>query len=206
MNPALLTLNIVTGGNVKKQISLVLATMAVVLALPFMAVVSMGSGVLMFLNGVPDAKAAETQGFYMGGPVPGDTYAWGNCTYWSFAMRLWAGAPIPTTWGNANTWDDRAEADDYIVNRTPMIGAVYQTDEGEWGHVAYVTKVDSKTGDWTISEMNNLGLNMVNTRTFAKDSAVYYKFIHNKKGASLWTPQDISLGSQYTGLTSSTPQ
>jgi surface antigen len=206
MNAALLTLNVVTGGNVKKQISLVLATMAVVLALPFMAVVSMGSGVLMFLNGVPDAKAAETQGFYMGGPVPGNTYAWGNCTYWSFAMRLWAGAPIPTTWGNANTWDDRAEADGYIVNRTPMVGAVYQTDEGFWGHVAYVIKVDGKTGDWTISEMNNLGLNMVNTRTFSKESAVYYKFIHNKKGATPWTPQDISLGSQYTGQTSSTPQ
>lgn len=206
MNPALLTLNIVTGGNMKKQISLVLATMAVVLALPFMAVVSMGSGVLNFLNGVPDAKAAETQGFYMGGPVPGDTYAWGNCTYWAFAMRLWAGAPIPTTWGNANTWDDGAIADGYIVNHTPMVGAVYQTDEGFWGHVAYVVKVDSKTGDWTISEMNNLGLNMVNTRTFSKDSAVYYTFIHNKKGASPWNPTDISLGSQYTGQTSSIPR
>lgn len=206
MNPALLTLNIVTGGNMKKQLSLVLATMAVVLALPFMAVVSMGSEVLSFLNGVPDAKAAETQGFYMGGPVPGDTYAWGNCTYWSFAMRLWAGAPIPTSWGNANTWDDRAKADGYIVNHTPMVGAVYQTDAGEYGHVAYVIKVDSKTGDWTISEMNNLGLNMVNTRTFSKESAVYYNFIHHKKGADPWTPSLISLPSQYTGNSTSLPR
>ncbi len=206
MNPALLTLHVVTGGDMKKQIGLVLATMVVILSLPFMAVMSMGSDVLSFLNGVPDTKAAETQGFYMGGPVPGDTYAWGNCTYWAFAMRLWAGAPIPTTWGNANTWDDRAEADGYIVNHEPMAGAVYQTDAGQWGHVAYVIKVDAKTGDWTISEMNNLGLNIVNTRTFAKDSAFYYKFIHNKKGAQSWIPQDISLGSQYTGQSSSTPR
>ena len=206
MNAGLLALSVVTGGNLKKQVALVFATMTIIVALPFAAVFSMGGSVLTFLSGVPSIAAAESQGFYTGGPIEGNTYAWGNCTYWAFAMRLWAGAPIPTSWGNANTWDDRAEADGYIVNRTPMVGAVYQTDEGKWGHVAYVIKVDSKTGDWTISEMNNLGLNMVNTRTFSKDSAIYYKFIHNKKGATPWTPQDISLGSQYTGLTSSTPR
>lgn len=205
MNPALV-LTLVSGGSMKKQISLVLATMAVIVALPVMAVFSMGSSVVQFLAGTPSAEAAESQGFYMGGPVEGDTYEWGNCTYWSFAMRLWAGIPIPTTWGNANTWDDRAILDGYAVNHTPQAGAVFQTDEGEWGHVAYVKAVDDKTGQWTISEMNAPGLNMVGTRTFAKDSAQYYTFIHGKKGATLWTPQDISLGSQYTGLTSSTPR
>lgn len=166
----------------------------------------MGSEVLAFLSGTPSAEAAETQGFYMGGAVPGDTYAWGNCTYWAFAMRLWAGYPIPTTWGNANTWDDRAELDGYIVNHTPAVGAVYQTDEGEYGHVAYVIAVDDKTGKWTISEMNNVGLNIVNTRTFAKESAIYYKFIHDKKGESTWKPYNISLPPQYTGITSQQPR
>ena len=150
----------------------------------------MGTDVLSFLAGTPDAKAAETQGFYMGGEVPGDTYAWGNCTYWAFAMRLWAGTPIPTTWGNANTWDDRARADGYEVNHTPAVNAVFQTDEGEWGHVAYVIKVDDKTGDWTISEMNAPHLNVVSQRTFSKDSAQYYNFIYGKKG-EIWTPKPI---------------
>lgn len=193
MNPALLTLSVVTGGNLKKQATLVFATMTIIVALPFMAVFSMGGSVLSFLSGVPSIAAAETQGFYTGGPVEGNTYAWGNCTYWAFAMRLWAGYPIPTTWGNANTWDDRAAADGYIVNRTPAVGAVYQTDEGDYGHVAYVIAVNDKNGEWTISEMNYAGLNIVGTRTFSKDSAAYYKFIHGKRGAGSWNPQPISL-------------
>ncbi len=188
-----MTLGLVTDGDIKKQISLVLATMAVIVVLPFIAVASMGSEVLAFLSSTPNAEAAETQGFYMGGPVEGNTYAWGNCTYWSFAMRLWAGSPIPTSWGNANTWDDRAERDGYEVNHTPRVGAVYQTDAGQWGHVAYVASVDPISGSWMISEMNAKGLNIVSTRTFSKDAAVFAKFIHSKKGAVPWTPLPITL-------------
>lgn len=205
MNPALLTLSVIIGGNMKKQISLVLATMVIVLMLPLMAVMSMGSDVLTFLSGVPNVKAAETQGFYMGGPVPGNSYAWGNCTYWAYAMRLWAGAPIPTTWGNANTWDDRAVADDYIVNHTPAPGAIFQTDAGKFGHVAYVKTVNSTTGEWTISEMNYKGLNIISSRTLTKDSAIYYKFIHTKKGDDPWLPALIPLQPQSSGDSFSTP-
>lgn len=190
MNPSIVVFG-VAGYNPKRTIAVVLATLVVILSLPFMAVMSMGTDVLSFLAGTPDAKAAETQGFYMGGEVPGDTYAWGNCTYWAFAMRLWAGTPIPTTWGNANTWDDRARADGYEVNHTPAVNAVFQTDEGEWGHVAYVIKVDDKTGDWTISEMNAPTLNVVSTRTFSKEAASSYKFIHGKIGAPEWTPTPL---------------
>lgn len=189
MNLAVLTL---VSKSTKKQISLALVTMVVILSLPFMAVFSMGSGALQFLASTPNAEAAATLGFYMGGPVPGDTYAWGNCTYWAFAMRLWAGNPIPTTWGNANTWDDRAEADGYVVDRTPAVGAVYQTDGGNLGHVAYVIDVNNQTGAWTISEMNTKGLNIVSSRTFSKESAAHYKFIHDKKGAAPWTPSPTS--------------
>lgn len=192
MNTALLALNVFTGGNIKKQAAIVFATMTIMVMLPFAAVFSMGSNVLDFLSGVPSLEAAETLGFYTGGPIEGNTYAWGNCTYWSYAMRLWAGYPIPTTWGNANTWDDRAEADGYVVNRTPAVGAVFQTDEGFYGHVAYVIAVDDITGAWTISEMNTVGLNIVSKRTFNKESAGLYKFIHNKRGASPWNPQPIS--------------
>lgn len=183
----------------KKQIALVLTTMFIILSLPFIAVVSMGSSVLAFLASTPSAEAAETQGFYMGGPVEGDTYAWGNCTYWAFAMRLWAGNPIPTSWGNANTWDDRAESDGYEVDHIPAAGAVYQTDAGDLGHVAYVIAVDTKNGNWTISEMNAKGLNIVSTRTFSKDAAIFSKFIHSKKGADPWTPLPILNPSLPTG-------
>lgn len=190
MNPAI-TFSLVSG-NIKRQISLVLATMAVIVALPVMAVFLMGSSVISFLAGTPSAEAAQTQGFYMGGAVPGDTYEWGNCTYWVFAMRLWAGSAIPTNWGNANTWDDNAKRDGYVVDHTPRAGDVFQTDEGQWGHVAYVTQADVITGKWTISEMNAPNLNVVSTRTFSKESAAYYSFIHGKIGAPLWIPSPIS--------------
>jgi surface antigen len=193
MNAGLLALNVVTGGNLKKQAALVLATMAVVVALPFAAVFAMGESVVTFLSGVPSLEAAESQGFYTGGPVEGDTYAWGNCTYWSFAMRLWAGYPIPTSWGNANTWDDRAIRDGYEVNHTPAVGAVFQTDNGEWGHVAYVASVNNQSGEWAISEMNFIGLNIISKRTFAREAAASYTFIHGKKGAPQWNPVPISL-------------
>ena len=193
MNGGLLALNVVTGGNLKKQAALVLATMAIIVALPFAAVFSMGESVVSFLSGVPSLAAAESQGFYTGGPVEGDTYAWGNCTYWAFAMRLWAGYPIPTSWGNANTWDDRAIRDGYEVNHTPAVGAVFQTDNGEWGHVAYVASVNNQSGEWAISEMNFIGLNIISKRTFAREAAASYTFIHGKKGAPQWNPVPISL-------------
>lgn len=193
MNIGLLAFNAVTGGNLKKQAAIVFATMAIIVALPFAVVFAMGESVVTFLSGVPSIAAAESQGFYTGGPVEGNTYAWGNCTYWAFAMRLWAGYPIPTTWGNANTWDDRAILDGYVVNHTPAVGAVYQTDEGKWGHVAYVASVNDQNGEWTISEMNYFGLNIVSKRTFSKEAAASYTFIHGKKGSSSWNPQPISL-------------
>lgn len=185
MNPALLAI-LLSGGSTKKQVSLVLATMAVIVALPIMAVFSMGSSAVQFLAASPSAEAAATQGFYMGGPIEGNTYAWGNCTYWAYAMRLWAGHPISRRWGNANTWDDNASAEGYVVNHTPAVGAIFQTDAGEYGHVAYVTMVESDTGRWTISEMNAPHLNVVSTRTFSRESARYYTFIHHKTGAAPW--------------------
>src|SRR5680860_852722 len=76
-------------GDLKKYFAVTLATLAFVIALPVMAVFSMGGDVVNFLSGTSSAVSAEEQGFYMGGPVDGDTYAWGNCTYWAFANRLW---------------------------------------------------------------------------------------------------------------------
>ncbi len=187
-------------GGMKKYVAIALTTMAIVIVLPMMAVFAMGTSTLSFLLGTPSAEAAETLGFYMGGPIEGNTYAWGNCTYWSFAMRLWAGSPIPTTWGNANTWDDRARADDYIVDHTPTVGAVYQTDVGKEGHVAYVINV-AGDGKWTISEMNVKGLNIVSTRTFPGKDAQYANFIHEKKGAPLWNPLPILVPSLNVGTT-----
>ncbi|MHB1865050.1 MAG: CHAP domain-containing protein [Candidatus Saccharimonadales bacterium] len=184
MNPALLPT--ITGTS-KKQIGFVLATLTVILALPFMAVFSLGTGALSFLSGsdstdVAYAISTTTQGVYEGGEISGDTYAWGNCTYWVYALRLKAGDPVPTTWGNAATWAPRALLDGYAVDGTPSAGAVMQTanSAGGLGHVAYVTAVDPITGNWTISEMNSVGLNIVDVKTYPPAAASKYNFIHSK--------------------------
>lgn len=181
------------------------ATVAVVLTLPFLAVGVMGREAVTFLANVPSLEAAETKGFYIGGPVEGNTYAWGNCTYWVYAMRLWAGYPIPGFWGNANSWANSARRDGYVVNQTPSVGAIYQTSAGEYGHVGYVVAVDELTGEWTISEMNNLGLNVVNLRTFSAASASSVNFIHGKKGDEIWSPSEIGLSGKYSKLVQAEP-
>lgn len=191
MNPVALGIGVATYST-KKMIVILLISIAVILSLPMLAVASMGTSALSFLASSPNAMAAESKGFYMGGMVPGNTYEWGNCTYWAYAKRYWAGHPIGQYWGNANTWDESALAEDYIVNHTPAAGAIFQTDEGKWGHVAYVTNVNPITGEWTISEMNAPNLNVVSERTFSKESAGYYDFIHDKKGAPIWIPQPTS--------------
>jgi surface antigen len=179
MNP-ILVISIFNGG-IKKYVLAAVITVMFVLTMPLMAILSLGEDAMSFLAGSASAQSAEEQGFYMGAAVPGDTYVWGNCTYWTFAMRLWANKPIPTTWGNANTWDDNAVLDGYLVDHLPAVSSIMQTDDGDFGHVAFVTTINNETGQWTISEMNAPRLNVVSTRTFDKSSAIFYNFIHDKK-------------------------
>lgn len=176
------------GFSIKKILAIIIAILLLILMFPILAISSLGLPAMSFLANAPSAKAAEERGFYGGGVMPGNTYAWGNCTWWAYAMRRWANSPIPNTWGNANTWDNNAKRDGYIVNDTPAAGAVFQTDEGPYGHVAYVIEVNQISGDWKISEMNARGLNIVSQRTFSKEAAKAYKFIHNKPGAQPWNP------------------
>jgi surface antigen len=181
MNPALVLC--LASSSIKKYFLIALATITIAVALPVMTVFALGDEAVSLLSSYPSAESAEQGGFYMGPGVPGSTYAWGNCTYWAYAMRYWAHDPIPGSWGDAHSWDDYARADGYVVDHTPAIGAVFQTDEGSLGHVAYVINVDKSTGKWTISEMNAPKFNTVSTRTFTSTSAVYYNFIHDKKAA-----------------------
>jgi surface antigen len=111
---------------------------------------------------------------------PGNNYALGNCTYWVFARRAQVGFPIPNTLGNANTWDDRAKAQGYIVDHSPAQYEIVQTDRGSLGHVAFVEKVNTD-GSFYISEMNVLGLFIVDHKTYPASAAANYNFISTAK-------------------------
>lgn len=178
MNPFLL---LTIARQTKKQIYFVLATLLIILSLPFIAVFSLGSSTLSALS-LNSGSSKSDDGLYQGSLVSGDSYAWGNCTYWVFLLRQQAGDPIPTTWGNAATWAKYAGMNGYVVNQTPTPGAIMQisTVDAGLGHVAYVKKVDSVTGAWTISEMNVKGLDIVDHQTYPASAALNFNFIHDK--------------------------
>lgn len=91
-------------------------------------------------------------------------YDFGNCTWWVAKLRAEAGAPLPTDLGNASTWGIRAAEFGIPVGTTPSVGAAVVMGTVGYGHVAYVTAVNSN-GTITVSEMNRIGWNEVDTRT-----------------------------------------
>lgn len=110
----------------------------------------------------------------------GNRYAYGNCTWYAYNRRAQLGRTVPSNLGNANTWDDRAAAAGYLVNRTPAVGAVFQTDAGRYGHVGVVEGINAD-GSIVISEMNyhggpGTGFGKVSTRTITNPGD--YKYIH----------------------------
>ena len=154
----------------KYELILIFSVLILLLVLPVATVIALIDG-----NAV-----SNTAGIYQGPPDPQDTYAYGNCTYWAFLRRQQIGEIIPTTWGNANTWATRAQADGYVVDHTPSYGAIMQTTFGALGHVAFVESVDPSTGSWTISEMNAVGWDVVDDKTYPAAAAIDYNFIHDK--------------------------
>jgi surface antigen len=100
-------------------------------------------------------------------------YDYGYCTYWVAKLRAAAGNPVPTNLGNASTWATRAAAMGLPVGSTPRVGAAVVTKTSGAGHVAYVTAVNGD-GTITISEMNHIGWNKVDTRSIPAASNFRY--------------------------------
>jgi len=108
----------------------------------------------------------------------GNRYAYGYCTWYAYNRRMQLGMPIPSNLGNANTWASRARAAGYLVDRTPAVGAVFQTSAGYAGHVGIVERVNPD-GSIFVSEMNNQaygGWGIVSTRTIYNPGD--YNYIH----------------------------
>ncbi len=97
--------------------------------------------------------------WWSGGTVyAGNTYAFGNCTWYVYNRRMQMGLPVGSNWGDARTWA-LAARDSRLVDGTPSVGAVAQWNQYQggslyWGHVAVVEGVYDD-GSITISEMNN---------------------------------------------------
>jgi surface antigen len=170
--------------SMKKVAVLVIATLVVLIALPIGAVFALTNLPLLAVEDVLGGSA-ENQTVYDGSVTPGDGYEYGYCTYWAALRRIQIGDPIPNNWGNAITWNVNAILDGYVVNHTPSFGAIFQwpSAPGGEGHVAFVESVDPTTGAWTISEMNAVGWDVVDNKTYPASAAQDYNFIHDKSGA-----------------------
>lgn len=70
----------------------------------------------------------------------GNSYPVGQCTQGVKELAPWAS----NWWGNANTWAIYASAQGYKTGSVPVVGAIAVWDGGEYGHVAYVTDVQSE--------------------------------------------------------------
>ncbi|HAR6306877.1 TPA: CHAP domain-containing protein [Staphylococcus pseudintermedius] len=102
-------------------------------------------------------------------------YTVGQCTYYVFDR---VGGTIGSTWGNASNWASAAAVAGYTVNNRPSAGAILQTTQGAFGHVAYVESVGSD-GSIRVSEMNyGYGPGVVTSRTISASQAASYNYIH----------------------------
>lgn len=181
MNPALLFM--IAPVSMKRLVYVVLASLILITALPAGAVLAF-TNIALLSSG--DGGPPTGQNIYTEPATFGDTYDYGYCTYWAALRRIQIGDPIPNNWGNAITWNINAELAGYVVNHTPSFGAIFQWPQapGGEGHVAFVESVNPKTGSWTISEMNAVGWDVVDERTYPKAAALFYNFIHNRHSGS----------------------
>lgn len=112
--------------------------------------------------------------------TPGNTNAWGNCTWYVWEKRYAMGGAwvLPArALGNAAEWAWSLSAAGFRVDRTPSYGAIIQNGGGA-GHVAIVEGV-AENGDVTITEMNYGGwYNGVSKRVISAASAGNYNYIH----------------------------
>jgi len=164
MNPLLF---MKTASSIKTEVIIVICVVVGLFFMPLVVIASAGNLASLAVHELFDGPV-----------VASDTYDYGYCTYWAALRRMQVGHPIPNSWGNANTWGIRAAADGYVVDHTPSVGAIMQTDAYEWGHVAYVESVNSSNGSWTISEMNWIGWDEVDNRTLPSVEDLFYYFIH----------------------------
>lgn len=114
---------------------------------------------------IPKPKPATAPVRSSGG-APAGWYPYGWCTYGAWKMAPWVGA-----WGDAHTWDDRARRDGFIVNGTPVAGAVFVDNGGAMGHVGVVVSVGF--GTVTVREMNFEGFGVWSSRVVPASSFVY---------------------------------
>ncbi len=112
----------------------------------------------------------------------GNTYVWGNCTWWVYNRRAELGRPIPSNLGNANQWNITAAAAGMSVSTTPVPGSIIYHINDPWSYLGHVGIVETVNSDGSIvtSDMNyNFQLGIVINRNIpASDFPGRYLFLN----------------------------
>lgn len=102
----------------------------------------------------------------------------GQCTWYAWYWRKHYGRPLPSAvLGNANAWAATLSRYGFAVNRTPSVGAVFQTASGYYGHVGIVTAVN-RDGSITVREMNQAGPYIVTEANIPASAVGSFNYIH----------------------------
>ncbi|KAB5606746.1 CHAP domain-containing protein [Bifidobacterium jacchi] len=114
----------------------------------------------------------------------GNSYPYGQCTWWAYERRVQLGLPVGSFFGNGNMWADSARSMGYWVDHTARHpGDVVAFQSGQfgadatYGHVAVVERINSD-GSIEVSESNVKGLGVVSHRTFSAADAAQLNYIH----------------------------
>lgn len=105
-------------------------------------------------------------------PVGSGGYSYGYCTAYASAKR----PDLPKNLSHARYWVNGAAAQGYATGHTPQVGAIVQTAESDYGHVAYVEGIEE--GHLILSEQNYRGWGVVSTRKLPINSGVIRGYIY----------------------------
>ncbi len=132
---------------------------------------------------VPKQPATPPTAHGNGYSPAGNTYAWGQCTYYAKTRASWAG----NYWGNGGVWDSTARSQGFTVNNQPTAGSLVvfhpgQSVGGQWtadgyaGHVAYVESVSGNVITISQGGMGFSSPDGPNIQTISNAGA--YTYIH----------------------------
>lgn len=91
-----------------------------------------------------------------------NTYPVGQCTWGVKELASWAG----NNWGNAADWAASAAVAGFTVGTTPQVGAIAVWNDGGYGHVAYVTDVQSANSIQVLESNYNGNMSIGNYRGY----------------------------------------
>ncbi len=113
----------------------------------------------------------STRGGPAAGSAAGNRFAYGYCTWYVASRRS-----VPWL-GDAWQWYSQAQAYGWATGQAPRAGAIMDTWESGWGHVAIVEKVNPD-GSWLVSEMNFIGWGVISQRTIYPGKVPLIGFIY----------------------------